>query len=182
MAELPDVREKLSGKDKELYERMLARRETKGAGLRGPYVPLMNHPELASRVEELGFYLKFESTLPRDVYQFIVLTMSRCNNVAFEWIDHEEKARAAGLPEDIIEALRNNACENLPDRYALVHRALYNFRANKSLDEDVQDALKKEFGIKGLIEVAVLIGFYDLIGIINQGFAVPLPKGAKKPF
>ena len=33
----------------------------------------MNHPQLCARVEELGFYLKFEGHLPREVYQFVVL-------------------------------------------------------------------------------------------------------------
>ena len=57
-----------------LYETMAARRKAKGEGFGGPYVALLNHPELARRIEELGFFLKFEGTLPRTIYQFIVLT------------------------------------------------------------------------------------------------------------
>ena len=75
-----------------------ARRKTKGEGFGGPYLALLNHPELARRIEELGFFLKFEGTLPRPVYQFIVLTIARATGADYEWHDHIEHARAAGLP------------------------------------------------------------------------------------
>jgi hypothetical protein len=45
------------------------RRKTRGEHFGGPYIALLNHPELARRVEELGFFLKFEGVLPRPVYQ-----------------------------------------------------------------------------------------------------------------
>ena len=48
-----------------LFETMAARRKANGEGFGGPYVALLNHPELARRVEELGFFLKFEGALPR---------------------------------------------------------------------------------------------------------------------
>ena len=90
---------------KALYETMAARRKTKGEGFGGPYVALLNHPELARRIEELGFFLKFEGALPRTIYQFIVLTISRATGAAYEWHDHIAHARAAGLPEEVIDCI-----------------------------------------------------------------------------
>jgi 4-carboxymuconolactone decarboxylase len=60
-----------------MFEKMSARRKAKGEGFGGPYVALLNHPELARRIEELGFFLKFEGVLPRPIYQFIVLSIAR---------------------------------------------------------------------------------------------------------
>src|SRR4030088_108329 len=90
---------------KALYETMAARRKTKGEGFGGPYVALLNHPELARRIEELGFFLKFEGALPRTIYQFIVLTIARATGAAYEWHDHIAHARAAGLPEEVIDCI-----------------------------------------------------------------------------
>jgi 4-carboxymuconolactone decarboxylase len=90
---------------KALYETMAARRKTKGEGFGGPYVALLNHPELARRIEELGFFLKFEGALPRTIYQFIVLTISRATGATYEWHDHIAHARAAGLPEEVIDCI-----------------------------------------------------------------------------
>ena len=44
-----------------LYATMAERRRAKGEGFGGPYLALLNHPELARRIEELGFFLKFEA-------------------------------------------------------------------------------------------------------------------------
>ncbi len=88
-----------------LYEKMAARRKAQGEGFGGPYLALLNHPELARRIEELGFFLKFEGALPRTVYQFIVLTVARATGAGFEWHDHIAHARAAGLPADVIDCI-----------------------------------------------------------------------------
>jgi 4-carboxymuconolactone decarboxylase len=88
-----------------LFATMAARRKARGEGFGGPYLALLNHPELAHRVEELGFFLKFEGALPRTIYQFIVLTVARSTGAAFEWQDHIAHARAAGLPEEVIDCI-----------------------------------------------------------------------------
>ena len=97
-----------------LYEKMAARRKSHGEGFGGPYLALLNHPELACRIEELGFFLKFEGALPRTIYQFIVLTIARTTGAGFEWQDHIEHARAAGLPPDVIDCIASARTESLP--------------------------------------------------------------------
>jgi 4-carboxymuconolactone decarboxylase len=78
-----------------MFEKMSARRKAKGEGFGGPYVALLNHPELARRIEELGFFLKFEGVLPRPIYQFIVLSITRATGAGYEWQDHDD-GMAAG--------------------------------------------------------------------------------------
>ena len=107
-----------------LYETMAARRKAHGEGFGGPYLALLNHPELARRVEELGFFLKFEGALPRPVYQFIVLTVARATGAGFEWHDHIEHARAAGLPAEVIDCIGSARSAALPRPYALAHAIL----------------------------------------------------------
>jgi 4-carboxymuconolactone decarboxylase len=107
-----------------LYKKMATRRKAKGEVFGGPYVALLNHPELASRIEELGFFLKFEGTLPRPVYQFIVLTIARATGADYEWHDHIEHARAAGLPNDVIDCIGSSRTAALPMPYALTHAIL----------------------------------------------------------
>ena len=107
-----------------LYEKMAARRKAHGEGFGGPYLALLNHPELARRIEELGFFLKFEGALPRTVYQFIVLTVARATGAGFEWHDHIEHARAAGLPAEVIDCIGSARVDALAQPYALVHAIL----------------------------------------------------------
>src|SRR3982074_3806044 len=88
-----------------LYGTMAARRKTKGEGFGGPYVALLNHPELARRIEELGFFLKFEGALPRTIYQFIGLPVARVPGAGFPRQDHIEHAPAAGWPPEVIDCI-----------------------------------------------------------------------------
>src|SRR5947207_14453210 len=88
-----------------LYEQMAARRKAQGEGFGGPYLALLNHPELARRIEELGLFRKFEGALPRTIYQFIVLTVARATCAGSELPDHIAHTRAAGLRADRLECI-----------------------------------------------------------------------------
>ena len=99
-----------------LFEEIAARRKARGEGCGGPYLALLNHPELARRIEELGFYLKFEGVLPRPVYQFIVLSVARSTGAAFEWHDHVRHALAAGLPHEAVDGIANGQADRLRSR------------------------------------------------------------------
>jgi 4-carboxymuconolactone decarboxylase len=178
---------------KALYETMAARRKTKGEGFGGPYVALLNHPELARRIEELGFFLKFEGALPRAIYQFIVLTIARATGAAYEWHDHIAHARAAGLPEEVIDCIgsartgalaseasgqhANSMVRALPQPYALVHAILQRTTAWEVVPDGLQAQAAAQWGKHGLVEIVVLSGFYQMFAAINQGFDIRPPGG-----
>jgi 4-carboxymuconolactone decarboxylase len=96
---------KLSPAAQSLYAQISAKRKARGEGFGGPYVALLNHPELARRVEDLGFYLKFEGVLPRPIYQFIVLSVAHATGATYEWHDHVQHALAAGLSPALVDGI-----------------------------------------------------------------------------
>jgi 4-carboxymuconolactone decarboxylase len=155
-----------------LYDTMAARRKAHGEGFGGPYLALLNHPELARRVEELGFFLKFEGSLPRTVYQFIVLTVARATGAGFEWHDHIAHARAAGLPADVIDCIGTDRAATLPQPYALAHAILAKTMAWQAVPDDLQAQAVASWGKRGLVEIVVLSGFYQMFAAINQGFDI----------
>jgi len=159
-----------------LYATMAARRTSKGEGFGGPYLALLNHPELARRVEELGFFLKFEGALPRTIYQFIVLTVARTTGAGFEWQDHIDHARAAGLPNDVIDAIGTQRIVALPQPYALAHAILERTMAWQPIADDLQTQAVAQWGKPGLVEIVVLSGFYQMFAAINQGFDIRRPN------
>ncbi|HZO45204.1 MAG TPA: carboxymuconolactone decarboxylase family protein [Xanthobacteraceae bacterium] len=158
-----------------LYAKMAERRRANGEGFGGPYLALLNHPQLASRVEELGFFLKFEGALPRTVYQFIVLTVARATGADFEWHDHIAHARAAGLPDDVIDAIGSANTAALPQPYALAREILQRTMAWQVVPDDLQAQAVAAWGRHGLIEIVVLSGFYQMFAAINQGFDIRPP-------
>ena len=184
MASLPFDPGKLSPDDRAIYERMVAKRKAQGAGFGGPYAALMNHPQLCERIESLGYYLKFEGHLPREVYQFVVLSVAQKTGAAFEWVDHIKHAEAAGVPQTIIAALqRDESLENIaPEPFGVVAKLLDATLAWKDIPQAVQDEAIERFGVEGLVEIVVLSGFYQMFSAINQGFGVALPEGVRDPF
>jgi 4-carboxymuconolactone decarboxylase len=171
MARLPDPTTSLTGTDRDIYERMLEARQSQGTGIYGPYTALLNHPELAERIERLGYYLKFQSILPRDVYQFVVLAFARRVGVEFEWVDHIGPARKAGLAEEIISALESGRGD-LPEPYATINHCMEMVMSYRSIPGALQARIVELYGIKGLIEIVVLCGLYGLIGMVNTSFDV----------
>jgi 4-carboxymuconolactone decarboxylase len=163
---------------KALYDLIAAKRRAKGEGFGGPYLALLNHPELARRMEELGFFLKFEGVLPRTAYQFIVLSVARSTGAAFEWQDHVQHARAAGLPDNVIDAVELGHADALPDPYQLWSASLAKTLTWQEVPNDLQGAAAQKFGPEGLIEIVVLSGFYQMFAAINQGFGIGLPPKA----
>ena len=155
-----------------IFETMAARRQAKGEGFGGPYVALLNHPQLARRVEELGFFLKFEGALPRLIYQFIVLSIARATGADYEWQDHIAHAKAAGLPQDVIDCIRTARTTALPEPYALVHAILMKTTAWQVVPDDLQARAAAAWGKHGLVEIVVLSGFYQMFAAINQGFDI----------
>jgi 4-carboxymuconolactone decarboxylase len=182
MTALPDFTDKLTGKAKEIYDEILARRSAQGAKVRGLYIPLMNHPELTQLIERLGYYLKFEGKLPRDAYQFIVLSIARKIKVPFEWVDHLAPARAAGLSEALIEAILKFDRSSIPHPYSVILDTINVVLEFKSIPEDLQNQMIELYGVPGLLEVVTLCGFYQMVGEITQAFDVPLPEHTKNPF
>lgn len=184
MAQLPFDPSKLSPADLELYNEMIERRRAQGAGFGGPYAALMNHPQLCRRVDDLGFYLKFQGSLPRDIYQFAVLSVARSTGAAFEWIDHIKHAEDAGVPLPVIDALQKDGVLDgaFQAPYDLVAKVLAAALSWKDVPQALQEESIRQFGLEGYIELVVLSGFYQMFSAINQGFGVPLPLGASKPF
>lgn len=164
----------LNANDKAIYEAMVSKRKKQGAPFGGPYAALMNHPELCQKVEALGYYLKFEGHLPRDVYQFVVLAVASETHSNFEWKDHVEHAVLAGLPQDVIENLKNKgiSAASFPDPYRISADILAITLTWKNIPEKLQKDAIKAYGIQGLLEIVVLSGFYQMFSAINQGFDI----------
>lgn len=173
MSKLPFNPNTLNEKDKAIYDTMVAKRKSQGAPFDGPYAALMNHPELCQKIEALGYYLKFEGHLPRDVYQFVVLAVARETHATFEWEDHIKHAIAAGLSQDVIILLKAQGISGtFPDPYRLAAKVLTATQAWKNIPEEVQTEAISVYGMQGFIEIVVLSGFYQMFSSINQGFDI----------
>ena len=181
MAALPFDPDKLGPAERAVFDRLKARRAAVGAPFSGPYLALMNHPDLTEKIEALGYLLKFEGSLPRDVYQFAVLMVARACRAPFEWIDHVGHARAAGVPDEVIESIRSDR-DTQVESYATAAPVIHAVFSWSDVPEAAQAQAIARFGVRGFVELVVVTGFYQMFSGINQGFAVAPPAGSPAPF
>jgi 4-carboxymuconolactone decarboxylase len=175
MAKLADPIDSLPPEAKRVYEKIAAKR----GAVRGPFASLMHHPELA----ELGEYLRFGGTLPGDIRELAVLITARAIEQPYEWVAHAKIARREGLADDVIERVRTRGdLAALPPRLARPARVVQHILALESIPRSLQDEVQRELGLAGLMELAVLVGHYRLIGGVLFAFDTPLPDGAAPPF
>ena len=111
-----------------------------------------------------------------------ILWLARRLGAAYEWVKHLAPARQAGVPEAVIEALRTRQEPNLDATQAAALTVARCVLERRSIPAAVQDALAAEIGLPGVIELVVLVGFYQMIAGVIFAFDVPLPEGAAAPF
>ena len=180
MARLPDPLSTLSPDARRVYDKITAKRgQMKG----GPFASLMHHPALAEKVGDLGEYLRFGGTLPGDVREMAILITARSVNQAYEWVAHARIARTEKLPDDVIERIRTRGdLSTIPARYARAARVVQHVLAYESIPQDLQDQVKGDLGMPGLMELVTLAGQYRLIAGVLFAFDSPLPEGTAPPF
>jgi 4-carboxymuconolactone decarboxylase len=179
MARLPDALDSLGPDGKKVYEKIARKR----GAIRGPFAPLLHHPALAERVADVGEYLRFESGLPADVRELAVLLTARHVVQPFEWVAHAPIARTAGLPEHVIELVRTQGdVGSLPPQYADAARLVQHVLARRSIPRELQDRVAAALGTRGVVELVVIAGYYQMIAAVLTSFDVPLPGGASAPF
>ena len=148
MAKLPDL-SSLTPEAKAIVDKISAKR---GPMRGGPYASLMHHPALAEKVADLGEFLRFHSTLPGDIRELAILVTARSVNQAYEWMAHARIARTEKLPDDVIEGIRTRGdLSALPPRYARSARVVQHVLAYASIPQGLQDAVKNELGMPGLM-------------------------------
>lgn len=180
MARLPDPLSTLTPEAVFLYKQL----EAKRGRIDGMYLSLLNHPELTRHVSGLGTFLRFGAgVLPAAVRELVILWLAKGVGAAYEWVKHEPMARAAGLSDAVINALR--AGQEPPGLDATQQAALQVAKCAlelHSIPAEVQEALAGQVGIKGVLELVVLVGFYRMIAGVIFAFDVSLPEDAADPF
>ncbi len=151
-------------------------------GIRGPFESWLRSPELAGRAQELGEYCRFNTSLRRDLSELAILLTGKHWKAQFEFWAHARLAREAGLPEDIIEAVRSGAAPAFRDEpqravYALVTE---HFATNRVSDATYQQAIT-QLGERGVVDLVGVVGYYGLVSMTLNVFDVGLPPGQPDP-
>jgi 4-carboxymuconolactone decarboxylase len=148
-------------------------------GLRGPFPALLQSPELADRVQKLGEFLRFQSSIPPALNELAILITARAWTAQYEWYAHHRLAMAAGLAPAIAAAI---AAGHRPEGMSAAETAVYDFCTEMQLHRVVSDAsfaaARDQFGLQGVADLIGVSGYYSLVAMVLNISEVPLPEGA----
>ena len=71
----------------------------------GPNALFLRSPDLMSRTQKVGEYLRYSSSLPARLNEFAILVTARQWNAQVEWIAHHPLALKAGLEAAVAEEI-----------------------------------------------------------------------------
>lgn len=168
----------LSPEQKAVHDRIKGNRPKLG----GPFGVLLHNAPIATAASGLVDVLRANGTLEPRIYELIVLTVARHWSAQYVWAVHEPLGRAAGLSDGTIEALRTRSKPAFGrSDEELVHAAVSELLGGKVLGETLYGRLLEQYGLQSTIELISVVGFYNMIGTILNGFDVPTANG-EAPF
>jgi 4-carboxymuconolactone decarboxylase len=170
----------MTDRQKEVFEKIASGPR---GGLRGPFVALIHNPDLADVVQQVGEYLRFNSTLSKDLIELAILIVARHWTCQFEWVVHERIARNnTDLPEAIIYALQaGDTPEEVSDEQRIVHDFVVRTLRIGSPASDVYAEAEQKFGKAGVLDLITICGYYSMLAMLLNTAEIPLPDGTKPP-
>jgi 4-carboxymuconolactone decarboxylase len=159
----------MTSRQHEVFDRIAGSR----GSVEGPFAALLHAPELADRVQSLGAYLRFETELERDLAEAAVLVTARAHGCSYEWETHEPHARAAGVPDGVIEVLRSSGdATMLPPRYRPVAEYAQALAASGRVSEEVYRRTASQMGTRRILELTTLVGYYTMLAMTLNAFDI----------
>ncbi|MEU4241683.1 carboxymuconolactone decarboxylase family protein [Actinoplanes sp. NPDC026619] len=169
----------MTERQQEISARIAGRR----GAVRGPFQVWIQSPELCEKVEALGAFCRFESSLPLRLRELSLLIAARHADAQYSWNAHVAKAIEEGIPVAAIEAIaerREPSFDNPADD------AFYQFcqelLADNFVSDETFERARQYFGPQGLVDTVGALGNFTMLGMLLNAFQVDLQAGAEPPF
>lgn len=153
--------------------------------LRGPFIALLRSPELMTRVQQVGEYLRFQCPLERRIMEFATLIAARFWSQSYEWQSHYQHAMKAGLSPAIADALaEGRRPPGMAEDEDIVYELLTESLHNKSVSDATYARAVAKFGEAGVIDLVTVSGYYLMLAMVLNMARIALPESRQplKPF
>jgi 4-carboxymuconolactone decarboxylase len=166
-------------RQRELSERIAGKR----GQTRGPFLCWLHSPELCDKVEALGSFARFESSLDLRLRELILLIAARHWDAQYSWNAHVDRTAEAGVSRSALEAL---AARETPSFEHDDERVAYDFCHELLTEHFVSDETYAQandtFGPQGLVDIVGTLGNYSMLAMCLNAFEVDLQPDREPPF
>ena len=148
----------------------------------GPLRAAIHNPELASRWSALGEALRFNTSLPKRLSELAICVTGRRWSSQVEWWVHARTAAEAGIAPAILAAIRDGRPPRFTDpEEAMIYAFARELQQEGRVSDSVYALVRDTFGVKGVVELTALIGYYTMVSMTLNAHGIPLPDGEAPP-
>lgn len=148
----------------------------------GPLRAALHNPDLAERWQRLGEILRFDTVLPNKLNELAIIVTARRWNSQIEWHIHAEAALKAGLSPDVVAALKAAEKPNFTDdAEAVVYEFARQLQSHGTVEETVYDKALALWGVRGVVELTAVIGYYTMVSMTLNVHQIPMPDNEPEP-
>jgi 4-carboxymuconolactone decarboxylase len=152
-------------------------------GIRGPFNAWLRSPELADRLQKVGEYVRFNTSLDKRVNEMAIIMTAQAWGSQYEWYAHAPLAIEAGLDPSIVAAIgAGRKPENMKDDEAIVWEFTTQLRRDHRLDDGIYAKALEKFGERGIVDLIAVNGYYDTVSMTLNVAHVAPPADAEIPF
>jgi 4-carboxymuconolactone decarboxylase len=164
--------EQLTAEQKTVLDKLTAGR----GRILGPYKVWIHSPTVAAGMEHIGTYLNKRGSLSTREVEIGILVIARHWNADYVRQAHIRAGKAAGLADEIIDAILAGREPELKDAHErAVHRFAAALVAGAKLTDAEFGAIEAALGREGIAEVLVLLGYYTSVSLAMKVHEVPIP-------
>jgi 4-carboxymuconolactone decarboxylase len=157
---------------------MLAGGPGKTVGATGPVAISLYSPKVAESIQMLNQYLRFHGILKARDFEVAILVVAREFDQQYEWSGHEMGARAAKVPDAVIDAIKfNKDATGFSDQDTLLITFTRQLLHQHKLDSGLYAKAVSVFGKQGTLELATIIGDYAMAAMMLNATDQHLPPG-----
>jgi 4-carboxymuconolactone decarboxylase len=168
--------DQMNADQKAMYDAILAgpRHSTQG-----PFNAWLRSPKLGDRLQRVGEYLRFDTTLPHKLNEFAILITAVEWKAGFEWYAHYPLAIKAGLEPAVAKDLQEGRRPaGMSADETLVYAFATELQRQRQVSDAVYTAAVARFGEQGVMDLTALVGYYNLVSMTLNVARVQAPADA----
>ena len=134
--------------------------------INAPQSLLMYIPEVSALATAMNDALRFGSSMSDADVELAIIVAAREFDIGYVWSSHATRAAELGVAPLLIDAIATGSAlpaDTLP-RHLLIARFGRELVGRHTMNDALFAEVRAEFGDRGAIELAALIGYYLMIG------------------
>jgi 4-carboxymuconolactone decarboxylase len=149
----------------------------------GPFNTWLRSPVLADRLQKVGEYVRFNTSLDKRINEMAILMTAQAWGAQYEWYAHAPLAIKAGLDPAVVKAIgAGRKPDNMKDDEAIVWEFTTQLRRDHSVDDAIYAKALEKFGEQGIVDLIAVNGYYDVVSMTLNVAHVKPPAEAEMPF